>query len=193
MERRRDASTTELTELAGSTTGQNYDAQTGTTGPAGELPMCGRMYRTGSRATDTENNNRGIPEYQDEFSMGYPCGRSGSRDVLCQRLNKWNISPNYMSSSEELARLHIDTAVKLMGKEFVVQHLATVATPAPAPAAASSGRGRKPGAAPAESRCAWNAGQESHCKNKRFESNSYCKIHVGKIHLVDPSTTSTTA
>ena len=102
-----------------------------------------------------------------------------------------------MSSSQELARLHIDTAVKLMGKEFVSQYLAstTVATAATAaaPAPTSSGRGRKPGAAPAESRCNWNAGQESHCKNKRFESNSYCKIHVGKIHLVDPSTTSATA
>jgi hypothetical protein len=95
-----------------------------------------------------------------------------------------------MSSSEELARLHIDTAVKLVGKEFVSQYLATAVAAPPAPTSVAepkSGRGRKPGAAPAESRCAWNAGQESHCKNKRFESNSYCKIHVGKIHLVDPS------
>lgn len=91
-----------------------------------------------------------------------------------------------MSSSEELARLHIDTAVKLVGKEFVSQYLATVAAPTSV-AEPKSGRGRKPGAAPAESRCAWNASQDSHCKNKRFESNSYCKIHVGKIHLVDPS------
>ena len=94
-----------------------------------------------------------------------------------------------MSSSEELARLHIDTAVKLVGKEFVSQYLATVATPATTSVAEpKAGRGRKPGAAPAESRCNWNVGQDSHCKNKRFESNSYCKIHVGKIHLVDPST-----
>ena len=95
-----------------------------------------------------------------------------------------------MSSSEELARLHIDTAVKLMGKEFVTQYLAALPSVSVAAAAGpepKAGRGRKPGAAPAESRCNWNAGQESHCKNKRFESNSYCKIHVGKIHLVDPS------
>lgn len=98
-----------------------------------------------------------------------------------------------MSSSEELARLHIDTAVKLMGKEFVSQYLASVAAAPTTVAEPKAGRGRKPGAAPAESRCAWNAGQESHCKNKRFESNSYCKIHVGKIHLVDPSAASTTA
>jgi hypothetical protein len=99
-----------------------------------------------------------------------------------------------MSSSEELARLHIDTAIKLVGKEFVTQYLAAIpAPPVPAPTESKSGRGRKPGAAPAESRCAWNAGQESHCKNKRFESNSYCKIHVGKIHLVDPSAASTVA
>lgn len=91
-----------------------------------------------------------------------------------------------MSSSEELARLHIDTAVKLMGKEFVSQYLATTSAPV-STTESKSGRGRKPGAAPAESRCAWNAGQDSHCKNKRFESNSYCKIHVSKIHLVDPS------
>ena len=95
-----------------------------------------------------------------------------------------------MSSSEELARLHIDTAVKLVGKEFVTQYLALISLIPSAVAAVpepKAGRGRKPGAAPAESRCAWNAGQESHCKNKRFESNSYCKIHVSKIHLVDPS------
>ena len=98
-----------------------------------------------------------------------------------------------MSSSEELARLHIDTAVKLVGKEFVTQYLALIPLISSTPSVAAAvtepkaGRGRKPGAAPAESRCAWNAGQESHCKNKRFESNSYCKIHVGKIHLVDPS------
>ena len=95
-----------------------------------------------------------------------------------------------MSSSEELARLHIDTAVKLVGKEFVTQYLALIplipSTPSAGPEP-KAGRGRKPGAAPAESRCNWNAGQESHCKNKRFESNSYCKIHVSKIHLVDPS------
>jgi hypothetical protein len=98
-----------------------------------------------------------------------------------------------MSSSQELARLHIDTAVKLMGKEYVSQYLASVAAAPTAVAEPKAGRGRKPGAAPAESRCNWNTGQESHCKNKRFESNSYCKIHVGKIHLVDPSAASTTA
>ena len=96
-----------------------------------------------------------------------------------------------MSSSEELARLHIDTAVKLMGKEFVTQYLALIPSAVAAVPEPKAGRGRKPGAAPAESRCNWNAGQESHCKNKRFESNSYCKIHVSKIHLVDPSAAST--
>ena len=97
-----------------------------------------------------------------------------------------------MTTNEDLARLHLETAVRLMGRAFVEQWLSQsqqgpVDAPAPASAAQpKSTRGRKPGAAPAETRCAWNAGTDHHCKNTRHEGNSYCRIHLGKVHLIDP-------
>ena len=50
-----------------------------------------------------------------------------------------------------------------------------------------SNRGRRPGAAAAESRCQWNVGSESQCKNNKKDANSYCGMHLGKIHLIDPA------
>ena len=96
-----------------------------------------------------------------------------------------------MSTNEDLARLHLETAVRLTSRAFVESWLAS-SSAAPAPTAApqpKSNRGRKPGAAPSETRCAWNKDNntEHQCKNTRHEANSYCRIHLGKIHLIDPT------
>ena len=69
---------------------------------------------------------------------------------------------------------------------------ATTATAATATATATaqvskSNRGRRPGAAAIESRCQWNVGSESQCKNNKKDANSYCGMHLGKIHLIDPA------
>lgn len=98
--------------------------------------------------------------------------------------------------SEELARLHFDTAIQMAGAEKIGLWLSSIApgmapAPAPAPGVAPvappvSQRGRRPGAAPENVRCAWSLADGSHCKNKKNEGNSYCKIHMGKIHLIDP-------
>jgi hypothetical protein len=104
-----------------------------------------------------------------------------------------------MATAEELARFHLETAVKLTSKSFVAAWLssgtappptttAAVAIPAPAPAAAGH-RGRKPGAAPEAERCEWTLVAGDRCKNRRLEAGSFCKIHAGKIHLVDPAST----
>jgi hypothetical protein len=88
-------------------------------------------------------------------------------------------------SNEDLARIHLETALALTSRAFVdalllqkQQQQAQVQEP-------KSTRGRKPGAAPLETRCAWNVGMEGHCKNNRKGENSYCQIHLGKVHLID--------
>jgi hypothetical protein len=97
-------------------------------------------------------------------------------------------------NSTDLARLHVETAVKLTSVAHVRSLLdaiesvgATTATAATA-ATPKSTRGRKPGAAAPESRCHWNVGTESQCKNNQKDGNSYCGMHIGKIHLIDPVT-----
>jgi hypothetical protein len=100
-----------------------------------------------------------------------------------------------MATAEELARLHLEVAVKLTSKAFVSAWLgeATAPVPAPAPTPASASaqtqghRGRKPGAAPDGERCEWTLVAGDRCKNRRLDTGSFCKIHVGKIHLVDPT------
>lgn len=91
---------------------------------------------------------------------------------------------------EDLARFHLETALALTNKEFIGEWLGG----APAPAAgaggapqapAHAGRGRRPGAASDAERCAWKLTDGSQCKNAHHAGNSYCKIHVGKIHLID--------
>lgn len=102
-----------------------------------------------------------------------------------------------MATSEELARFHVETAIKLTSKAFVASLLtpavATTAAPAPteAPAPKTPGahRGRKPGAAPDAERCEWTLVAGDRCKNRRLEAGSFCKIHVGKIHLIDSAST----
>ena len=93
-----------------------------------------------------------------------------------------------MSTSEELARFHIETAIKLIGREQVLVMLAS----APAPATGGAGaphqkdnRGRRPGAAPDDTRCQWKLTDSSQCKNAKAGEKGYCKIHVGKVDLIE--------
>lgn len=89
-------------------------------------------------------------------------------------------------NSQDLARLHVETAVKLTSVARVKELLAAHESGSPdATVAAKSTRGRKPGAAAAENRCHWNIGTESQCKNNQKDANSYCGMHIGKIHLID--------
>jgi hypothetical protein len=97
-----------------------------------------------------------------------------------------------MATAEELARFHVETAIKLTSKAFVASLLTpapkTEAAAAPAPTSGAH-RGRKPGAAPDAERCEWTLVAGDRCKNRRLEAGSFCKIHVGKIHLIDPAAT----
>lgn len=95
-------------------------------------------------------------------------------------------------NSADLAAFHVETAVKLTSVAHVRGLLDAIGSGSPAPTAVppatvKSNRGRKPGAAAPESRCHWNIGTESQCKNNQKDSNSYCGMHIGKIHLIDPS------
>jgi hypothetical protein len=88
-----------------------------------------------------------------------------------------------MASTESLAAQHLAIAIQLMGRDWVLAHL-----PAEAPAApvAGSQRGRKAGAVPEpDRRCRWHPEGRDQCKNSRFENNSYCKIHLSQVHLID--------
>ena len=89
-------------------------------------------------------------------------------------------------NSTDLARLHVETAVKLTSVAHVQSLLdgygSSTTVPATAP---KSTRGRKPGAAATEARCHWNIGSDSQCKNNKKGENSYCGMHIGKIHLID--------
>jgi hypothetical protein len=94
-------------------------------------------------------------------------------------------------NSQELAKLHIETAVKLTSVAHV-QSLLDSYSSGPSSSisetsATKSNRGRKPGAAAPESRCQWNVGSETQCKNNKKDANSYCGMHLGKIHLIDPA------
>jgi hypothetical protein len=93
--------------------------------------------------------------------------------------------------TQDLARLHVETAVKLTSVARVKELLAeyeSLDSATAATTAAKSTRGRKPGAAAPESRCHWNIGTEAQCKNNQKDGNSYCGMHIGKIHLIDSST-----
>lgn len=89
-----------------------------------------------------------------------------------------------MSTPQELARFHIETAIKLIGRDGVVALLTPDATTTAAPLAAA-GRGRRPGAAPSEARCHWKLIDGSQCKNAHPTETNYCKMHSGKIDLID--------
>jgi hypothetical protein len=102
-----------------------------------------------------------------------------------------------MSTSNELARLHIETAIKLVGRETVLAMVAAASAPAAggatgvtasltgAPTQQKDSRGRRPGAAPDDMRCQWKLTDGSQCKNAMTAEMGYCKIHITKVDLID--------
>ena len=87
-----------------------------------------------------------------------------------------------MTTPEQLANFHLETAVKLTSRAFVEQWLS--GTPPAAPAAVGT-RGRKPGAAPTEIRCTWPLPSGETCKNKRLDGKEYCGLHQSKVAQID--------
>lgn len=104
------------------------------------------------------------------------------------------------------ARLHLDTALALVGRDQIMAWLSdpipsgpsaaappltttirrTIAATVAASSATSGQRGRKVGTLPpAEQRCSWMLNNGEQCSNKK-KDGSFCGLHVGKIHLVDP-------
>ncbi len=110
------------------------------------------------------------------------------------------------STTTASARLHLDTAIALVGRDQIMSWLTapapvatttttirrTVAATAAASATATTGqRGRKAGTLPpAEQRCVWKLNNGEQCSNKKKEG-SFCGLHIGKIHLVDPTADAT--
>lgn len=94
-----------------------------------------------------------------------------------------------MTTPQELARFHVETAIKLVGREAIVAMLTAPAAAAPANggcgSATAGGRGRRPGAAPDDTRCQWILTDGSQCKNAHTTTTTYCKIHAAKIDLID--------
>jgi hypothetical protein len=64
----------------------------------------------------------------------------------------------------------------------------TIAATVAASTSATAGqRGRKAGTLPpVEQRCSWMLNNGEQCSNKK-KDGSFCGLHVGKIHLVDPT------
>ena len=97
-----------------------------------------------------------------------------------------------------LAHLHLETALKLTSREFVEKWLTgashhspsdtitLVASPTESITAASK-RGRKPGAATSDLRCIWKMTTGEQCKNKRYGTSEYCRIHISKTHIIAPT------
>lgn len=115
-----------------------------------------------------------------------------SAPPLAQRVKQ--IGPHIplnMSTSEELARFHIETAIKLVGRDRVLVIMASIPV---LPATGGAGgptsvqkdnRGRRPGAAPDEARCQWKLTDGSQCKNAKTTDKGYCKIHAAKVDLIE--------
>lgn len=116
------------------------------------------------------------------------------------------IAGSVSEANVTLARLHLETALKLTSRGFVSDWLASAPTPAvtlspipetiqhvhasPSPSPPPSKktrRGRKPGAATPDSRCIWKMTTGDQCKNGRFGTSEYCKIHISKTHIIAPT------
>lgn len=106
-------------------------------------------------------------------------------------------SPALSEANVTLARLHLETALKLTSREYIMDWL--TATPKPLTPVAETiqlvesspkitvKRGRKPGAATPESRCIWKMTTGDLCKNGRHGTSEYCKIHISKTHIIAPT------
>jgi hypothetical protein len=108
------------------------------------------------------------------------------------------------------ARLHLETAIALVGRETILEWLTTsgvtpgvgsgittstvirkVGGATTAAAAAATGqRGRKAGILPTpEQRCSWKLNNKEQCSNKKKPGNDFCGLHMGKIQLIDGGST----
>lgn len=106
------------------------------------------------------------------------------------------ISLDLSASSVTLAHLHLETALKLTSRNFVEKWLAgdhpatspdTITLVASPIESATSKRGRKPGAATSDLRCIWKMTTGEQCKNKRYGTSEYCRIHISKTHIIAPT------
>ena len=101
-------------------------------------------------------------------------------------------------SAPDLVKLHVETAVKLSSVARVQTILDGYSSSSPSSSpthseAVKSTRGRRPGAAAAETRCQWNVNSDAQCKNNKKDGNSYCGMHLGKIHLIDEASSGASA
>lgn len=96
------------------------------------------------------------------------------------------------------ARLHLETAIGLVGKEQIQTWLAasdntftlnakttlkTIST-----TSSTGQRGRKAGIIPTnEERCVWKLTSGDQCSNKRKDGSTLCGLHVNKAHLLSSS------
>ena len=83
---------------------------------------------------------------------------------------------------ESVATLNLQSAIALMGMEWVQAALTANTTASDTPT--GSRRGRKPGAAPADIRCTWISADKQ-CKNTKCADTPYCKIHQAKQAAID--------
>ena len=82
----------------------------------------------------------------------------------------------------DTARQHIEAALQHATKEEILAFLSSTQPDAP-----KRGRGRPSGAAIQNSRCHWKFPDGSQCKNAKQGMNSFCGMHITKIHLIDGS------
>jgi hypothetical protein len=91
----------------------------------------------------------------------------------------------------DLARIHLECALRLTNREFLVDWLKTTTNATTEPTATTiskSTRGRKPGAATEDKRCIWKRVDGTYCKNGRTGDSTFCKLHVAKAHLITGAT-----
>jgi hypothetical protein len=88
-------------------------------------------------------------------------------------------------SKTALAEHHLDLALSLSDHDYILSLLEKKKTSSGEQLPVKSKRGRKPGAATVEERCIWKMPSGDLCKNSKAEGQSYCKIHLGKVHLIE--------
>ena len=84
-----------------------------------------------------------------------------------------------------LAEYHLGLALSLSDHAFVSALLEKKKSASGESLPTKSKRGRKPGAATVEERCIWKMPSGDLCKNSKADGESYCKIHLGKVHLIE--------
>ena len=88
-------------------------------------------------------------------------------------------------SNAALAEHHLDLALSFADVAFVSALLEKKKAAIGESSSSKSKRGRKPGAATVEERCIWKIASGELCKNSKADNQSYCKIHLSKVHLIE--------